>query len=61
MGCLITLFAAGLALGTKLMNFEMDPALVGLSLSYAIGITNSLNWIVIQSPFKGREADPHSY
>src|SRR5690242_17207877 len=43
----MVLVAAGLALAVHLLHFNVDSALLGLALSYAIGVTNALNWMVI--------------
>jgi len=46
-GALIVVSPAGLALGAKAFGFEIDAAFVGLSLSYALSITNTMGWMVI--------------
>ena len=39
--------AVGLAFAAKVLEYDIDPAMVGLSISYAISISGSLNWAII--------------
>jgi len=46
-GSSIVVSAAGLAMGGKVMGWDVDASFIGLSLSYAISMLGSLNWMVV--------------
>lgn len=48
-GSVIILFAAGFAIMSVAARSGLTPGMVGLSMSYALQITQSLNWIVRQT------------
>jgi ABC-type multidrug transport system fused ATPase/permease subunit len=48
-GSIIILASAGLAIVSVASGIRLSPGIVGLSMSYALQITQSLNWIVRQT------------
>ncbi|KAJ5906784.1 Metal resistance protein YCF1 [Penicillium subrubescens] len=48
-GSIIILASAGLAIVSVATGIRLSPGIVGLSMSYALQITQSLNWIVRQT------------
>ena len=49
LGSIIILASAGLAIGSVAAGTHLSPGMVGLAMSYALQITQSLNWIVRQT------------
>ncbi|XMA08741.1 hypothetical protein WAI453_001532 [Rhynchosporium graminicola] len=49
LGSIIIVSAAGFAIVAVTTGTKLDPGMVGLSMSYALQITQSLNWIVRQT------------